>query len=144
MSFRNVLDQFRTRFAQQGIFLLHSGESIRRVVAECRVPARAAAYVISAVGCNPEVIYIGKAGTVRTDGTWKDQMLSRRLCNRQGGMSRQDFFQKMLAETGASELRFEWFVTQAERMILPVLAEAELLQSFYDETGKLPRYNECA
>ena len=71
-------------------------------------------------------------------------MLANRLCNRQSGMPRQAMFQKMLAETGARELLFEWFVTKSDRIILPILAEAELLQAYYDDTAKLPRYNECA
>src|SRR5207237_10324677 len=96
MSFINALDEFRSRFSQRGVFSLRRGDLIRRVVSEQRVPARAGAYVISAIGSELQVIYIGKAGTMRHDGSWKDQLLSRRLCNRQGGMSRQDFFQKML------------------------------------------------
>ena len=71
-------------------------------------------------------------------------MLSGRLCAMQGGMPRRRFFQKMLLETGARELRFEWLVTVAERVILPLLAEAELLQAFFDDNQRLPRYNACA
>jgi DNA-binding transcriptional MerR regulator len=139
--FATTLAQFRGRFPQQGTFSLPVAGLIRQIVAEHRVPSLAAVYVIEAMGSAREIVYIGKAGTMCQDGTWKRQMLRKRLCNQQRGKSRQECFQDMLAETGARELRFEWFVTgapNAERTILPVLAEAELLQAFYDDTGDCP------
>lgn len=141
--FDKALTEFRRRFPEQGVFILPRGGLIRSVVCDNRVPERAGAYVISAIAATAAVIYIGKAGTVRQDGTWKTQTLAGRLCNRQKKLSRQEFFQKMIAETGARELRFEWFVTINERTILPILAEGELLQAFYDDHQRLPRYNEC-
>lgn len=53
-------------------------------------------------------------------------------------------FETILKETAASELRFEWFVTRTERAVLPILAEARLLQAFFEDQRKLPKYNVCA
>jgi hypothetical protein len=128
MQFEKSLKEFRHRFPTGSFFAL-LGDSIRRIVAEQCVPSRPAVYVVSALSNQSEVVYIGKAGTMKNDGTWKTQMLSGRLCAKQRGMSRCDFFQQMLVETGARKLRFEWFLTVGDRVILPIFAESELLLS---------------
>ena len=147
MHFEATLNEFQHRFQEQGAFPLLRGQRIRKIVAEHHVPRSCAGvYVVFAVGTATEVIYIGKAGTLQNDGTWKDQMLPGRLCNRQGQISRCEFFQKMLVETGARELQVRWFVTEltaADGVILPILAESQLLQAFYDDNHRLPRYNDA-
>jgi len=51
-------------------------------------------------------LYIGKAGTIKTDGSWKDQKLSRRLRMKQGHMFRREFFSKLMADKGLAGLTF--------------------------------------
>lgn len=144
MGIEAAMQTFRSRFPEHGAFPLLRGEPIRRVVTRHQVPNKPAAYVVSAVTDHAEIVYMGKAGTLASGRKWKDQMLPGRLCNRQGKVSRQVFWLSIIAETGATQLTFEWFVTVTDKTTLPILVESQLLQAFLDEHDRLPRYNRCA
>lgn len=143
MRFSAILVDFRKRFPEHGTFLLLPDESIDCVVTKYAIPNRPGVYVISAVAQITQVIYIGKAGTLQNDGTWKGQMLPGRLRAQQDGMPRRRFFREVLAVTGATRFSFEWFITAGDRITLPAFAESELLQAFFDDFGCLPKYNKC-
>ena len=90
-----------------------------------------------------EVVYIGKSGRMKQKGKFKGQMLDERLSNKQQGRSHLKFCSPKNSEN-KSKLDVQWFVTweeKAKTSILPGRAEASLMQAFYDDTGKLPRWN---
>lgn len=142
--FTSLTEQYRHRYREHGSFRLLPAQSIDRVVSQNAVANKPGVYVIYAVTDHVDVAYIGKAGTLNNNGTWKEQMLAGRLCAKQDGMARRDFFQKLIADTGAHFLFFEWFVTISDRAILPALAENELLQAYFEDNGRLPLCNRCA
>src|SRR5450755_769192 len=93
----------------------------------------------------PTIIYIGKAGTLMRDGSFKEQKLRRRLTNLQGRIRRTVFFRDYIFKRNLAGLMFEWFVTfDGNVRDLPLLAEAKLLQEFFNEHGCLPELNSCA
>ncbi len=145
MSFSALLGEFRRKFPRQGSFKFGPGESINAAVANHDVPNEFGVYLISSVsGSRLDLVYVGKAGTVKTSGSWKEQGIAKRLTNRQGKESRSVFFPRLIEEKKLEGLYFEWFVTfNGETKVLPGLAEAELLQAYFHEHGRLPDLNEC-
>lgn len=81
------------------------------------------------------IIYVGKAGTVRQDGTFKDQDLKKRLVNREKGKSRKEIFGMRVTNHG--ELLIEYVVFKSN-LLIPGYIEARLLQAYFDENKKLP------
>jgi hypothetical protein len=51
------------------------------------------------------------------DGNFQTQALRGRLINRQGKLSRQEFFEKILFEENIETLLFEWFITFDETSV---------------------------
>lgn len=145
MSFSALLAEFRRTFPQQGSFKLSPGGSIKAAVAEHDVPNEFGVYLISLIsGSRLDLVYVGKAGTVKASGSWKEQGIAKRLANRQRRESRSIFFRRLIAERELDGLHFEWFVTfNGETRVLPALAEAELLQAYLNDHGRLPELNEC-
>lgn len=142
MTFRSAIEGARTRFANNGQFKLLPNESINDVVSREKVPNAPGIYII--FGCDDlqRPLYIGKAGSMKTDGSWKEQKLRRRLRNIQGRKLRREFFCELMADKGLAGLTFLWFVTHDQNTrIIPVLAEAELLQAHYNQYDCLPELN---
>jgi excinuclease UvrABC nuclease subunit len=122
-----------------GDFELKQGEDIRKILKEKNVPNEYGIYII--YNDKNEIIYIGKAGTVNNDGSFKKQGLRKRLKMKQNGMYRHIFFQKIIKENNYKFLKFKWFVTYKNEGIYPFLAEAELLSRYLDIYKKLPLLN---
>jgi len=141
--FENYVKSIHGEFPINGTFRISSGSELRSAIRESRVPDTPGIYIIYQDYINPlNVIYIGKAGTMKTDGSFKDQGLSGRLCAKQDGMARAAFFQKKIDELGINNLYFQWFVTFSKQShIIPAKAEADLLQVYYETCNKLPSWN---
>ncbi|MHB1238568.1 MAG: hypothetical protein ACYCY7_13510 [Gallionella sp.] len=149
MSIAVLLDEFREKFKDRGSFSLERGVSISVAVRLHEVSDKYGFYVISSTTlAGHEIIYIGKAGTVANDGNFKKQGLRKRLKNKQGDQSRVNFFRDHSEKNNLSGLNFEWFVTfdddDKSIAVLPVLAEAQLLQAYFSEQGRLPELNASA
>ncbi len=147
MNFEDAVAEFRERFPDQGSFDLKPGESIKAAVTRHDVSSGRGVYVITACrGGQREVVYIGKAGTIRTDGSFKDQGIAKRLTMKQDKHTyREVFFREIIATERLDCLQFEWFVTSAEECsVPPFLAEAQLLAAFFRVTKRLPRLNKAA
>jgi hypothetical protein len=135
-----VIEEFQVKFPVRGKFEFRQGHRIREVVRSAEVPEEYGAYVIS----DPQgrVLYIGRSGTMLNNGKFQKQTLRGRLTNRQGGRSRQEFFEDILRERDVQSLYFEWFATfGGANKVLPSLAESQLLQAYFDDHGRLPPYN---
>lgn len=122
-----------------------AAESLRYAVRAAGVPSEPSAYVLSVVRSGGvEVVYIGKAGTIRSDGSWKKQSLRGRLHAKQKRVSRQEYFRRQLVAAEADSLEIQWFVTwDTDIRLAPAFAEAELLQAFLTEFRRLPAWNEA-
>lgn len=124
-----------------GTFDLRRGDLLR--VASKGVPDAPGVYAVYAVKDDQrEVVYIGKAGTLRPDGEWKKQGLHGRLNAIQDDVPRQEFFQDKISKEELDALSFRWLVTYGKgSQILPAKAEADLLQKYFELHRKLPRWN---
>lgn len=140
-----VIREFHDRFPRNGEFDLRPGESIYHVVRREAVPNEFGAYIIYGTpSCSGEAIYIGKAGTLEQGGSLKKQGLSKRLLMRQGGKRRAEFFREVMDQSAPKGLSFAWFITfDGPRRVLPALAEAQLLQAFFEDRGALPLLNKA-
>ena len=93
-------------------------------------------YILTATDRN-EVIYIGKAGTVRTDGTRKRQSIRERLTAPRGGSSSDTWFADAANAIGP----FRVTVLPTPPDLAPGYVEVLLLQAFLTEHGRLPSLN---
>jgi hypothetical protein len=144
MTWERAIENARARFANNGEFLLLPDESINEVVRREKVPNAPGIYIVFGRDDLERPLYIGKSGTMITDGSMKKQSLGKRLVRKQGGMSRSKFFRKLMADSGLAGLTFVWFVTHDKNIkIIPALAEMELAQAHYEKYGCLPEFNKC-
>ena len=107
------------------------------------LPDKHGVYIVSIVDAeeNQYVIYIGKAGSRRTNGTKTSQGIRGRVFNtRRGEKSGADYWLSILRRKRVTALVFQWAVTDLgdRGYTLPSLVEAELLQAHLDATGWLP------
>jgi hypothetical protein len=143
VSFEEWVAAYTGPFAVQGVVELQPGGSIATCCRLGRVPNAPGVYLIDGLRAGvPTLCYIGKAGTMRQDGSFKDQGIAGRLTAKQQDMSRQQYFQQQMAAYSFDALRFRWFVTfQDQVRILPAKAEADLLQAYFDAHSRLPLWN---
>ena len=129
---------------KHGFFYLYKGEKIEQVLAENNVPNQYGVYIIYSINGNQkDIVYIGKAGTMMTDGTFKKQGIRNRLkAVGTDNIPRSVYFQNIIEEFGFDKLKFVWIVTFYElEKEIPAYTEARLIQSYYSRHNKLPLLN---
>ena len=87
-----------------------------------------------------EIVYIGKAGTINQDGTFKKQGLRRRLNNQHHGMRREDYFISKIEENNLDHIIIKWY--EVNPRVIPGSAEGMLIQEYFNKHGELPPWNE--
>lgn len=109
-----------------------------------------------------ELIYVGKSGTVRQDGSLQKQGLSGRIGNKGKGLGRPTIYKVLVDHADVTEadknavlmeypfikdssydtLEFRWIETYKDgKGVPPAVAEANLLWAHLNEFGKLPKMN---
>lgn len=143
MKFNKLIQEFSKEFSNSGIFELLPNESINEVVVRAKVPDKYGVYLIYGIQNNFEqLIYIGKSGTLKNDGKFKNQALRKRLTMKQDDMRRKDFFRKIMKENNYDKLKFLWFITYDDiQKILPGFAEGKLFQGYFEDFSCLPKFN---
>lgn len=127
------------KFIKQGYFTFKIGDSLSQKTKE--IPKGYGVYKIYTNSINGELLYIGKGGTVHTDGSFDKQSLKERLNNKQENMRREKFFIKKINEDKhLKALYIEWFIID-EKLFLPAYYEAALIQDYYSKHSKLPKWN---
>lgn len=86
-----------------------------------------------------EIVYIGKAGTVNQDGTFKKQGLRRRLTNQHHGRRREDYFITKIEKDGIDYIDIWWY--ELKSGVIPGYVEGLLIQEYFNKSGKLPIWN---
>ncbi|WP_281950848.1 hypothetical protein [Nitrosophilus kaiyonis] len=144
MDFQEVVQKVKEKSFEQGNLILNKNENINEIVKKENVPNKYGVYVIYSVkNGQKEVIYIGKSGTLCSNG-FRKQGIKKRLTMKQRKMSRKEFFQKVISENDYDSLYFEWYVTYENgKGILPFLMESELLAAYFYTYRKLPKLNRC-
>jgi hypothetical protein len=143
MKINKLIQEFTKEFSNYGSFELLPNESINEVVVREKVPDKYGVYLIYGIQDNFEqLIYLGKSGTIKNDGKFKDQALRKRLTMKQDDMRRKDFFKKIMKENNYDRLKFLWFITyDDDNRILPGYAEGKLVQAFVENYKRLPLLN---
>ena len=138
--------RFDNEFSEKGKFRFARGQSLQACIRAADVPNTPGAYLIYGVKARRmNLLYIGKAGTVNTDGSLKAQGLAKRLTMKQDGMRRQKYFESQMRKLKLDYLEFRWWVTMdVGSRVLPVFAEAQLMQAYYKSHGRLPAWNKAA
>ncbi|MGA9543977.1 MAG: hypothetical protein WBQ85_10430 [Candidatus Sulfotelmatobacter sp.] len=142
MSFERLIEMTRARFPNNGRFDLLPAESIIDVLRREKVPNSPRVYAYFQRDDFERPLYIGKAGTMMTDGSWRRQGISERLYETAPRSDSGLAFRDLMAKDSPTGLTFVWFVTfDQHTKIIPSLIEMELLQAHYDLRGCLPRLN---
>lgn len=141
-----MVASLRKKYIHNGEFQLLPDTNISSIVKKCGVPDAYGVYIIFAglkIAGLP--IYIGRAGTVNQDGSWKHQGLKGRLTAKQQGKPRNIFFREdIIKQNNLDGLSFTWFITHdGGSGTLPCLVEAQLIQHYFNENHTLPRFNKA-
>ena len=88
-----------------------------------------------------EIVYIGKAGTVNQDGTFKKQGLRKRLTNQHHGIRREDYFISKIADEEIDYIDIKWY--ELTSGVIPGYIEGMLIQEYFNKHGELPSWNDC-
>jgi hypothetical protein len=125
--FSHKVGNYRRRF-ENDKFDLTNGGNLSKSIKQGKVPNKPGVYIITGIlNQRKRVLYIGMAGTMKRDGTFKKQMLPKRLTAVQNysgrWISRAIFFQQKMEE------------------LIPAYAEIQLLQSYFNDNRVLPLWN---
>lgn len=129
------------KYKKQNHFFFKKGDKLSEV--SKNVPDAPGVYVIYRLAKDSvDLVYIGKSGTVNQDGSFKNQLLRKRLNNIQDGLKRQDYFEKRIEEEDIDALDIYWHVTYDDKnQDLPGYVEGLLLQRYFEVYGVLPVWN---
>ncbi len=102
--------------------------------------------VFAVEGETKELIMIGSTGTVQNDGTLKSKSggLYDKIVNGQqfAKTGRKYTWPTQMKKEDIAQLDVFWYETfNAKTSIIPTFLEAQLLQNFLTENGRLPRWN---
>ena len=128
-----MINVLKKKYPKCGKFNVSVGQKITDAAKENNVPNEYGIYLIyEGFDCNGELIYIGRSGTIQSDGTMGNQGIRKRLGMKQDGMYRNDFFRKEM-EKRQKGISVAWFVTFSieGQKTLPALAESQAMQAFY-------------
>lgn len=116
-------------------FKLNKGDYISR----CTFPQEYGVYITA--DNQENVIYIGMAGTVKNDGTFKGQNIDKRLKNTRNKKSGNNFFKLLTRDNEFEYLSI--YCIQRKEDELPAFLEADLMQKFFRQERKLPMLNKA-
>ena len=129
------------KYKNKGHFFFQKGSMLKEVSKD--VPNLPGIYYIYRL-CRGKIdlVYIGKSGTMLSNGKFKDQLLNKRLNNKQDGILRQKFFEQKLMEEVSDALDIYCYVTfDEENQDIPSYVEGLLLQHYFEIYGRLPEWN---
>lgn len=129
------------RYKNKGHFFFQKEDKLKKVSKD--VPNMPGIYCIYRL-CRGKIniVYIGKSGTMQSNGKFKDQMLNKRLNNKQEGIPRQKFFEQKIEKEGIDTLDIYWYVTfDEENQDIPSYVEGVLLQRYFEIYRQLPEWN---
>lgn len=135
------------KYSEHGHFFFTATDNLRQA---CNAPTnKSGVYLIYALkGGHIELIYIGRSGEIRKDGTLFIRKaglggLKDRLVNgKQFGEPRRNSWKTQLEKENIEALDIYWYVTHDERHTdCPKMLESLLLQKHRTLYGRLPRWN---
>lgn len=129
------------KYKNNGHFTFNKGDALS--VVSKGVPKLPGVYYIAyPTNGSDKLLYIGKSGTRKQDGTWSKQLLRGRINNKQAKIKRQEYFEQKMEAEQINALDIYWFVTYDEKhKDLPGYVEGLLLQRYFEMHGTLPPWN---
>ncbi|MEM0577604.1 hypothetical protein [Flavobacterium polysaccharolyticum] len=131
------------KFKVTNSFVFTSDDSLEQV---CNASDGCGVFLVYDLTSDRELIMVGSSGTVQNDGSLKIK---------KGGLAEKIVEGHQFAKTGRkyswpaqmklegiSSLEVVWYETfNSDVKAIPTSVEGQVLQSFLDENGKLPRWN---
>ena len=131
------------KFTVTNQFLFNVDDSLEQV---CNASEGSGVFLVYAVGDEKELIMVGSTGTVQNNGTLKikngglfDKIVEGHQFAKTG---RKYSWPAQMKKEAISALEVVWYETfNNEVKSIPTAVEGQVLQSFLDENGRLPRWN---
>ncbi len=131
------------KFTVTNQFLFNVDDSLEQV---CNASEGSGVFLVYAVGDEKELIMVGSTGTVQNNGALKikngglfDKIVEGHQFAKTG---RKYSWPAQMKKEAISALEVVWFETfNNEVKSIPTAVEGQVLQSFLDENGRLPRWN---
>jgi hypothetical protein len=129
------------KYKNQGHFFFEKGNNLKELSAG--VPDLPGVYYIIRLSrVKIDLVYIGKSGPIKQNGTFMEQGLKERLNSKQDGINREVFFNEKCIQENIDALDVYWFVTfDNKNHDLPGFVEGVILQRYFEVHGKLPPWN---
>lgn len=141
-----MLDEL-TKYKQSNHFFFKPADNLGD---RCNAPNdKSGVYIIySLKGGHIELIYIGRSGEVKKDGSLfirkaglggiKDRLVN----GKQFGESRHNSWRTQMLKEKIEALDIYWYVTHNDNFVdCPKILESRLLQKHFDIHGRLPKWN---
>lgn len=139
-----TLSQFKKVF-RWGEVIVNQSDNFKQKIKN-EIPNHYGVYLI--YDDSNRLIYIGKSGEAKSDGSFSDQKLPKRIAmgKRENGEQGYVFFPKKMKTEKINNLKFQWFITCGDKRdkgneLLPATAEANLIQEYFNTKKKLPPWN---
>ena len=131
------------KFTVTNQFLFNVDDSLEQV---CNASEGSGVFLVYAVGDEKELIMVGSTGTVQNNGTLKikngglfDKIVEGHQFAKTG---RKYSWPAQMKKEAISALEVVWYETFNNVVkSIPTAVEGQVLQSFLDENGRLPRWN---
>ena len=131
------------KFTVTNQFLFNVDDSLEQV---CNASEGSGVFLVYAVGDEKELIMVGSTGTVQNNGALKikngglfDKIVEGHQFAKTG---RKYSWPAQMKKEAISNLEVVWYETfNNEVKSIPTAVEGQVLQSFLDENGRLPRWN---
>lgn len=131
------------KFTVTNQFLFNVDDSLEQV---CNASEGSGVFLVYAVGDEKELIMVGSTGTVQNNGALKikngglfDKIVEGHQFAKTG---RKYSWPAQMKKESISALEVVWYETfNNEVKAIPTAVEGQVLQSFLDENGSLPRWN---
>lgn len=120
-------------------FTLNINEKLSKKVKEVKLPNSFGIYIIyKNQKSYKNIIYIGKAGEIKNNGSFKNQGLLKRLKNVRNKKTANNYFTELFCDD-IDKIIIEYFETS--NGIIPSFVEASLVQEYFSKFLKLPLLN---
>ena len=112
----------------------------------CNASEGSGVFLVYTVGEAKELIMVGSTGTVQNDGTLKikngglnDKIVEGHQFAKTG---RKNSWPAQMKKDDITTLEVVWYETfNNDSKVIPTFVEAQVLQNFLDENGRLPKWN---
>lgn len=145
LSYTQLKRQMHKHLTEKGKLVFSTGDNVLQSDKLLRLPDKQGIYLVYKDSIKEaNLLYVGKSGSVRTNGDFMKQSIFDWLYrNTSGGIPRIVYFQKEALKDSGERVVIQWFVTNGTDT-LPGTLEAQLLQAYYDRYGELPPLNKRA